>query len=85
MAEAKKKIGVCERGRELLRQGKTNMQVLTVLKKEFKKSKISMGSVGWLRNDLRSKGEKVKTNREITTATATTTPTPKKKTAKKAA
>lgn len=65
------KKGVCERGRELIRQQKTNQQVLAVLKKEFRSSKIAMGGVNWLRNDLRQKGEKkVKTNRELTAAVA---------------
>jgi len=69
---AAEKKGVCERGRELIRQGKTNQQVLTVLKKEYRNSSIKIGGVNWLRNDLRiAKGEKkIKTNRELTAVAA---------------
>lgn len=74
MAAKAEKKGVCERGRELIRQGKTNQQVLVVLKKEFRgKSKIEMGGVNWLRNELRQKGEKIKTNRELTAKAAKAT------------
>lgn len=75
-AKAKAKRGVCERGRDLIRQGKTNQQVLVVLEKEFPQSNIKIGGVGWLRNKLREAGEKVKTNRELAEARA-----PKKKAA----
>jgi hypothetical protein len=73
------RTGVCERGRELIRQGKTNQQVITILKKEFRKSNTNINCVAWLRNDLRAKGEKIKTNRELTNAV---TAAPKKATGK---
>lgn len=66
---AKKKVGtgVVARACELILQGKTNEQVATVLKKEFKGSKVANGGTGisWCRNKLRKEGKRVKTNREL--------------------
>jgi hypothetical protein len=72
MAKAKKKTaarertGVCARGYELIRQGKTNQQVLAELHKKFPTSNIKIGGVGWLRNKLRETEKGIKTNRELT-------------------
>lgn len=71
MAKAKKVekaahgTGVCELGRKLLREGKTNEQILAAIQKKFPSSALKIGGVGWLRNDLRKKGEKILTNGEI--------------------
>lgn len=62
----KVKAGQCEAARKLIRQGKTNQQTWDVVRAQFKKSRLGVGGVGWLRNELRVNGEKVKTNRELT-------------------
>ena len=71
MAKKKKAVkkaahntGVCAYGRELIRAGKTNAQVLAAIQKKFPTSQLKIGGVGWIRNDLRKQGEKVKTNAE---------------------
>lgn len=69
--------GVCARGYELIRQGKTNQQVLAELQRKFPQSNIKIGGVGWLRNKLRTTEKGIKTNRELTAAAAK----PKKKAA----
>lgn len=70
--KTKKKIahgsGVCEFGRKLIRDGKTNEQVLAAIMKKFPESRVGMGGVGWLRNDLRKKGENIQTNTELKAA-----------------
>ena len=75
MAKAKVKPskrgeGVCAFGRELIRQGKTNAQVLAACLKKFPQSSMKIGSVGWLRADMIKKGEKVKTNAQVTAKAA---------------
>lgn len=57
--------GVCELGRTMIRDGKTNEQVLAAIQKKFPDSNLKIGGVGWLRNDLRKKGEKILTNIEL--------------------
>ena len=66
-ATAKKSAGVVARACELILQGKTNDQVASVLKKEFRGSKVANGGTGisWCRNKLRKEGKRVKTNREL--------------------
>jgi hypothetical protein len=67
-AHAKDRGGQCDRVRILIRQGKTNQQVWDVVHKEFPKSRLGINGVSWHRNELRLRGEKVKTNREIVAA-----------------
>lgn len=62
----KVRTGVCARGYELIRQGKTNQQVLAELQKKFPASNLKIGGVGWLRNKLRETEKGIKTNRELT-------------------
>lgn len=69
-AAARERTGVCARGYELIRQGKTNQQVLAELQKKFPTSNIKIGGVGWLRNKLRETEKGIKTNRELTAAKA---------------
>lgn len=63
---ARERSGVCARGYELIRQGKTNQQVLAELQKKFPQSAIKIGGVGWLRNKLRATEKGIRTNRELT-------------------
>lgn len=63
---ARERTGVCARGFELIRAGKTNQQVLTELQRKFPTSAIKIGGVGWLRNKLRETEKGIKTNRELT-------------------
>ena len=69
MAKAKKKAahntGVCAYGRDLIRAGKTNAQVLAAIHKKFPASQLKIGGVGWIRRDLQKRGEKIKTNAEV--------------------
>lgn len=57
--------GIVAHCRKLILEGKTNQQVLVAIQKKFPESLLGLGGVGWVRNDLRKKGEKVKTNREL--------------------
>lgn len=63
---ARERTGVCARGYELIRAGKTNQQVLAELQRRFPSSAIKIGGVGWLRNKLRETEKGIKTNRELT-------------------
>lgn len=63
--EKKAKAGVCQFGYTLIRQGKTNAQVLAAIQKKFPESQLKIGGVGWMRNKLRKDGEKIKTNLEL--------------------
>lgn len=70
MAKAKKAkaahgTGVCQLGYKMLREGKTNEQILAAIQKKFPESKLQIDGVGWLRNKLRKDGEKVPMNREL--------------------
>ena len=69
-AKGRERTGVCDAGYELIRQGKTNQQVLAILQKKFPTSAIKIGGVGWLRNKLRETEKGIKTNREIVAASA---------------
>lgn len=67
-AKAKKAAhgsGVCQLGYKLIRDGKTNDQVLTAIQKKFPESRLQIGGVGWMRNKLRKDGEKIPTNLEL--------------------
>lgn len=71
-AGGRERTGVCAKGYELIKQGKTNQQVLDVLQRTFPTSNIKIGGVGWLRNKLRDDGVKgIKTNRELTAGKVT--------------
>lgn len=70
MAKARKPkaphgTGVCALGYKMIREGKTNQQVLAAIQKKFPESKLQLGGVGWMRNKLRKDGEKIKTNNEL--------------------
>ena len=58
--------GVCQFAYKLIRDGKTNDQVLAAVMKKFPDSRIGVGGVNWCRNKLRKDGEKgIKTNTEL--------------------
>lgn len=48
-----------------LRAGKTNQEVLVIIKKKHPKAKTTLNSIAWYRNDLRNRGEKVPYSWEI--------------------
>lgn len=75
---ARERTGVCARGYELIRQGKTNEQVLAELQRKFPTSNIKMGGVSWLRNKLRHTEKGIKMNRELTAEKSSKTKTTKK-------
>lgn len=60
-----KKPGVGDLAIELLRAGKSNEDVLAAVTKKFPDSSVSISSISWYRNKLRSDGEKVPTAREV--------------------
>lgn len=66
-AEAKepKGPGVGDVAKTLIREGKTNEQVLAAIKEQFPEAKTSMASINWYRNKLRSDGEDVPTARSL--------------------
>lgn len=64
-AKAAHGTGVCQLGYKLIREGKTNEQVLAAIHKKFPESQLKIGGVGWLRNKLRKDGEKIRTNGEL--------------------
>ena len=51
-----------------IRAGRTNEETLAAVLKSHPDAKTTMASVAWYRNDLRKRGEKVPTSREITAA-----------------
>lgn len=57
--------GVGDVAIEALRAGKDNNEVLAIVQKRFPKSDVSISSIAWYRNKLRSDGEKVPTARDI--------------------
>lgn len=64
--EAKaKEVGVGDVAIEALRSGKDNDETLAIVKKKFPKASVSISSIAWYRNKLRSDGEKVPTARDI--------------------
>jgi hypothetical protein len=60
-----KKAGVGDVAIEALRAGKGNEEVLALVQKKFPDASVSISSIAWYRNKLRSDGEKVPTAREI--------------------
>lgn len=60
-----KKPGVGDVAIEALRAGKSNEDVLAIVQKKFPDASVSISSIAWYRNKLRSDGEKVPTAREI--------------------
>lgn len=57
--------GVGDVAKTLIREGKTNEQVLAAIKEQFPEAKTSMASINWYRNKLRSDGEDVPTARSL--------------------
>jgi hypothetical protein len=67
--EAKaKEPGVGDLAKQLIRDGKSNEEVLAAIKAQFPEAKTSMASVNWYRNNLRSQGENVPTARALKAA-----------------
>jgi hypothetical protein len=64
-AAKEKKPGVGDLAIELLRAGKSNEDVLAAVSKKFPDSSVSISSISWYRNKLRSDGEKVPTARDV--------------------
>jgi membrane protein involved in colicin uptake len=64
-APKEKVPGVGDLAKELIRDGKTNEQVLEAVKAKFPEAKTSMASINWYRNKLRTDGEQVPTAREL--------------------
>lgn len=62
---ADKKPGVGDVAIEAIRAGKDNDEALALVKKKFPDASVSISSIAWYRNKLRSDGEKVPTAREI--------------------
>ncbi len=62
---AEKKPGVGDVAIEALRNGKDNEETLAIVSKKFPDASVSISSIAWYRNKLRSEGEKVPTAREI--------------------
>lgn len=60
-----KKPGVGDVAIAALRDGKDNDEVLALVQKKFPDASVSISSIAWYRNKLRSDGEKVPTAREI--------------------
>jgi hypothetical protein len=60
-----KKPGVGDLAIQLLRDGKSNEDVLAAVQKKFPDSAVSISSIAWYRNKLRSDGEKVPTARDV--------------------
>jgi peptidoglycan hydrolase CwlO-like protein len=64
--EAKvKEPGVGDLAKALIRDGKSNEEVLAAIKAQFPEAKTSMASVNWYRNNLRTLGEDVPTARSL--------------------
>lgn len=57
--------GVGDVAKGLIRDGKTNEEVLAAIKEQFPDAKTSMASINWYRNKLRGDGENVPTAREL--------------------
>jgi len=60
-----KKPGVGDVAIAALRDGKDNEETLALVKKKFPDAAVSISSIAWYRNKLRTDGEKVPTAREI--------------------
>ena len=57
--------GVGDVAKDLIRNNKTNEEVLAAIKEQFPDAKTSMASINWYRNKLRGDGESVPTAREL--------------------
>ena len=57
--------GVGDVAKDLIRNNKTNEEVLAAIKEQFPDAKTSMASINWYRNKLRGDGENVPTAREL--------------------
>ena len=81
MAKTEKKApkeGIGTLARELILSGKSNIEVLEVVKKKYPESAANAGTIGWYRNDLKKAGRKVKDSRAITAAAKKTAAKTKK-------
>lgn len=63
--KAPKGTGIGDAIREALKAGKTNQEILDIVKKKFPDSKTSLSSVNWYRGKMRAAGEKVPSGREL--------------------
>ena len=63
--EKPKKQGVGDVAIAALRDRKTNEEALAAVQKKFPDASVSISSIAWYRNKLRSDGEKVPTAREL--------------------
>lgn len=61
--QPKRNVGAV--AQESIRAGKTNEEALAAVRAEFPGAKTSLASINWYRADLRSKGEKVPSAREL--------------------
>jgi len=57
--------GVGAYAKDLIRAGKSNEQVLDTVLKKFPEAQTTIASINWYRHDMRRKGEKIKTAREL--------------------
>lgn len=64
-APVEKTPGVGDMAKALIRDGKTNEEVLAAVKESFPDAKTSMASINWYRNKLRGDGETIPTAREL--------------------
>lgn len=67
-AAAPKVPGIGDVAKDLIRNGKTNDEVLAGIKEAFPEANTTLASVNWYRNNLRQAGEKVPTSRELSAA-----------------
>lgn len=63
--KAPKAPGVGDVAKQLIRDGKSNQEVLDAIKEQFPDNKTTMASVNWYRNRLRQDGENVPTARSL--------------------
>lgn len=62
---APKGAGIGDAIREALKAGKTNPEILEIVKKKFPDASTSLASVNWYRGKMRAAGEKVPSGREL--------------------
>lgn len=63
--EKVKKPGIGDFAMGLIRERKTNDEVLAAVKEQFPDASTTMASINWYRNKLRTDGENVPTSREL--------------------
>lgn len=73
------KDGVGKCATDAIKSGKTNDEVLAIVRAKFPEAKTTAASINWYRNKLRGEGHDVKTSRELNAAK----PKPEKAKAKK--